>query len=131
YQRPGIEPVVCVGTIVSHEMMPDGKYNFLLQGHTRARIVREFTDKSYRVAELKPLAETKVTEKDLSPLRGRLQAVFDNGTFLATDIGRQLRQLLATPLPTDAIADLIACRLLDDPALKQTLLEDTDVMRRV
>src|SRR5437763_16029642 len=28
YQRPGIEPVVCVGTIVSHEMMPDGKYNF-------------------------------------------------------------------------------------------------------
>ena len=131
YQRPAIEPVVCVGTIVSHEMMPDGKYNFLLQGHTRAEVVKEFRDKSYRVAELKRLAETKVTEKDLSPLRGRLQAVFDNGTFLATDIGRQLRQLLWTPLPTDAIADLIACRLLDDPALKQALLEETDVIRRV
>jgi len=131
YQRPVIEPVVCVGTIVSHEMMPDGKYNFLLQGHTRAEVVREVKGKPYRVAELKPLAETKVSEKDLSPLRDRLQAVFDNGTFLATDIGRQLRQLLWTPLPTDAIADLIACRLLDDPALKQTLLEETDIVRRV
>src|SRR5437588_12763063 len=36
--RPEIEPVVCVGTILTHERLPDGKYNFLLQGHTRARI---------------------------------------------------------------------------------------------
>src|SRR5260221_6462218 len=36
YGRPAIEPVVCVGTILSHERLPDGRYNFLLQGHTRA-----------------------------------------------------------------------------------------------
>src|SRR5438874_4107111 len=34
YGRPAIEPVVCVGTIISHERLPDGKYNFLLQGHS-------------------------------------------------------------------------------------------------
>src|SRR4051794_16936820 len=39
--RPRVDPVVCVGTILSHERLPDGRYNFLLQGHTRARIVRE------------------------------------------------------------------------------------------
>src|SRR5438552_2023140 len=32
YGRPQIEPVVCVGKILSHEKLPDGKYNFLLQG---------------------------------------------------------------------------------------------------
>src|SRR5215204_4472699 len=32
YSRPQIEPVVCVGKIVSWEKLPDGKYNFLLQG---------------------------------------------------------------------------------------------------
>src|SRR6201986_4186242 len=32
--RPPTEPVVCVGTILSHERLPDAKYNFLLQGHT-------------------------------------------------------------------------------------------------
>src|SRR3954451_18070555 len=44
YHRPEIEPVVCVGIILSHERLPDGKYNFLLQGHTRARVAREATD---------------------------------------------------------------------------------------
>src|SRR5450432_1929344 len=35
YCRPAIEPIVCVGTIVSHERLADGKYNFLLQGKMR------------------------------------------------------------------------------------------------
>src|SRR5215210_2043649 len=51
YHRPAIEPIVCVGTILSHERLADGTYNFLLQGHTRARFVREFGDKPYRLAE--------------------------------------------------------------------------------
>src|SRR5437762_13434668 len=56
YQRPAIEPVVCVGMIVSHERLSDGKYNFLLQGQVRARIVRELaTAAPYRLAELEPL----------------------------------------------------------------------------
>src|SRR5687767_7158030 len=41
YGRPAIEPVVCVGKILSHEKLPDGKYNFLLQGVQRARVIRE------------------------------------------------------------------------------------------
>src|SRR5687768_15383367 len=41
YGRPAIEPVVCVGRILSHEKLADGKYNFLLQGVQRARIIRE------------------------------------------------------------------------------------------
>src|SRR5436189_3401156 len=31
YGRPAIDPVVCVGEILTHEQFPDGKYNFLLQ----------------------------------------------------------------------------------------------------
>src|SRR6185436_8178490 len=54
YHRPEIEPVVCVGTILSHERLPDGKYNFLLQGHTRARVLGEHRagDTPYRLARL-------------------------------------------------------------------------------
>src|SRR3982751_6181741 len=32
YGQPAIEPVVCVGQILSHERLEDGRYNFLLQG---------------------------------------------------------------------------------------------------
>src|SRR5258706_14355947 len=50
YGRAAIEPVVCVGTILSHERLADGRYNFLLQGHTRARGVEEVGDEPYRLA---------------------------------------------------------------------------------
>jgi uncharacterized protein len=132
YQRPAIEPVVCVGTILSHEKLPDGKYNFLLQGSVRARIVREIEqEQPYRVAELSPLKEARAMEIDLSEERRRLISVFDGGTLLATGIGRQFRQLLSTPLPTPDIADLIAFNFLDDVKLKQSLLAETDVRRRI
>src|SRR5262245_9885597 len=65
YQKPAIEPVVCIGKIVSHERLADGKYNFLLQGHTRATIVREVGDEPYRQAILQPLEEQHVMEIDL------------------------------------------------------------------
>ena len=41
YGRPEIEPVVCVGQILSQEKLADGKYNLLLQGVVRARVVEE------------------------------------------------------------------------------------------
>ena len=131
YQRPPIEPIVCAGAILSHEKLPDGKYNFLLQGHTRARIIREFGDKTYRIAELEPLEDTKVRESELADERSRLISVFEEGTLLATDLGRQFRQLLSTSLPTRIIADLVAFKLLDDVWMKQSLLADCDTHRRV
>jgi hypothetical protein len=111
--KPAIDPVVCVGTILSHERLADGRYNFLLQGTTRARIVREFGDRPYRVAELQPLAEEPVIEIDLA------------------DIGRRFHEMLAGPIPTAIIADLVAFNFLEDVALKQSLLADGNVTRRV
>src|SRR5207244_1505389 len=56
YSCPAIDPVVCIGRIVSHEMLADGKYNFLLQGIARAEVVSESKgDKRYRVVELRPM----------------------------------------------------------------------------
>jgi len=129
--RAEIDPIVCVGRILTHERLADGKYNFLLQGHTRARIVREHDHHPYRIAHLEPLQETPIDELDLLTCRHRLISVFDSGSLLATVIGRQFRQLLSSALPTADIADLIAFNFLDDVQLKQSLLADTDIIRRV
>jgi len=131
YHRPAIHPVVCVGTILSHERLPDGKYNFLLQGHTRARVIRESGDRSYRLAELEPLRQTHDLEIDVGEDRQRLERVFRPALLGGTPVGRQFRQLLAGPMRTADVADLIAFNYLDDVPLKQSLLEETDVRRRV
>lgn len=130
--RPQIAPVVCVGRILVHERnAADGTYNLLLQGHTRARIVREQTDKAYRTAHLEPLEEHNLDEIELLEYRHRMISVFDGGSLLATVIGRQFRQLLTTPLSTAEIADLIAFNFLEDAQLKHSLLCECDVKRRV
>jgi len=131
YHKPAIEPVVCVGRILSHERLEDGRYNFLLQGHTRARVARELDGKPYRVAELHPLKEEAAPEEELADERRRIEMLLDDSALLATAIGRQFRQLLASPLPTADVADLIAFRFLDSVLLKQSLLADADVRRRV
>jgi Lon protease-like protein len=132
YARPAIEPVVCVGTIVSHELLPDGKYNFLLQGHTRARITEELeSDKPYRLARLEPLVEKAVMEIDLSDQRRRLQALLAESSGFATGLADQFRRLLSGPWATADVADLIAFNYFEDPGLKQSLLGDVDVEHRV
>ena len=131
YCRPAIEPVVCVGTILSHERLADGKYNFLLQGHTRARVVRESRGTGYRLAELEPIRQVNDLEIDLGEERERLARVFRPDALGATPLGRQFRQLLAGTARTSDLTDLVAFNYLDDVALKQALLEEPDVRTRV
>lgn len=133
YSQPAIEPVVCVGKILTHERLPDGKYNFLLQGTMRAKVSREHvsSDKGYRVAELIPLEETPVMEIDLGAERERLVSIFSEEELGQTPVGRQFGQMLSSPMSTADIVDLIAFNFLEDIELKQSLLADTDVRHRV
>ncbi len=131
YHKPEIEPVVCVGTILTHERLADGKYNFLLQGTTRARVLRELGNEPYRLAELEPLRETNAMEIDLEEERQRLTSLFGRAPLASTRAARQFRELLEGPLTTADIADLVAFNFLEDVELKQSLLGDADVKRRV
>src|SRR5271165_6962741 len=56
--RPPIFPVVCIGKIVSEQRLADGRFNLLLRGVSRARVVEEMAlDKLYRVARVELLAD--------------------------------------------------------------------------
>ncbi len=131
YSRADIAPVLCVGAIVSCEKLPDGKYNFLLQGHTRVRMIREFEGKPYRVAHLEVCEQVPVLEIDLTEHRKRILEIFNDGALSKTTLARQFRKMLEGPFPTADIADLIAFNLIDDVTLKQQLLEECDVRSRV
>jgi Lon protease-like protein len=130
--RAEIDPVVCIGTILTHELLPDGRYNFLLQGVSRARVKRELkTDTLYRVAELEVIHCPPVQEIDLSADRGRMIEVFSSASLSSTGVGQQFAKLLQSPMPTEEIADLAAFTFVEDVNLKQELLIETDIRRRV
>src|SRR3954466_8867822 len=98
YSKPPIEPVVCVGQILTHEQLPDGKYNVLLQGVARARIIRETKnpDRLYRMAEVEPLVESTVLEIDLTNQRHKLIEIFSGRFRNLTGLVRQFRQMLSS-----------------------------------
>lgn len=133
YSQPAIEPVVCVGRIISYEKLPDGKFNFLLQGEGRARVERELPpyDQPYRVAQLKPLAEQPASEEVLAEARARLRRLFQERGPGHGRARRQFRELLQGDISTPLIVDLLAFTYLDDIPLKQALLAEEDVLARV
>jgi uncharacterized protein len=131
YSRPQIDPVVCIGHILTHEQLADGKYNLLLQGVRRASIVREISALPYRTADLQALPESQVMEIDLTEQRRQLMEIFDRRLRNVSGLAKQFRQMLSSPLPTADIADLIAFNLLEDVPLKQSLLAETHVVHRV
>lgn len=55
FENPEILSVGCVGTIDRSTLLEDGKYNILLRGLSRFRIVAEIPGKSYRRAEVELL----------------------------------------------------------------------------
>jgi uncharacterized protein len=131
YGRAEIDPVVCVGEILTHESLADGKYNFLLRGVARATIAREFSDKPYRVADLQTLAEIPAVDSQLKYQRHLISEILANALAATLPGAQQFLQMLASALPTPTIADLIAFHLLDDVPTKQLILSDGDVGRRI
>jgi len=134
YERPAVDPALCIGRIVAHERLKDGKYNFLLQGQWRAKLMTEASsggETPYRIAEVGSLPRGRAMEIDLAVQRLGLVRFFANAAVASTGLGKQFARLLSSPMPTEQIADLLAFNYLEDVAMKQSLLAEADVIRRV
>jgi Lon protease-like protein len=129
--RPAIEPIVCIGTIARWEQLEDGTYNFLLHGKTRARILGEKDSSPYRVAHLEPLRENPAPEDQLADMRRKLMDMFASEPLASQPLTEQLNKIINSSMPTGVVADLIAFHALNAIALKQSLLAETDVAKRV
>lgn len=131
YGRPPIESVVCVGTILSAEELPDGNFNFLLQGTMRGEIVAEVGSEPYRLARVRAIRDIPATAEAMSKRRRELIDLFTSAPIAGTVMARQFTKMLATRMPTAEIADLAAFTFIEDASAKQSLLADADVERRV
>src|SRR5688572_24531370 len=66
--RPPVYPVGTAGIVTFSEEHPDGRYNIVLRGFEKFRIVDEDHSRSYRVARVEPLME-EPTDQDRAVLR--------------------------------------------------------------
>jgi Lon protease-like protein len=131
--RPPIHPVVCVGEIVQEECLPDGRYNLLLRGLSRARILEEMPPlEPYRVADVKLLADIACADQDQAQrLRERLGSRLSETLAGNQAVLKQLRTLLDSELPLGVLGDIVSFALPLPVEFKQSLLAEPRVDKRM
>ncbi len=129
--RPPVHPVACLGSIANEEHLADGRYNLLLHGLRRIRVVGELPPaKLYRAARVElledraPAAELECRLRE--ELGGRVPAWFAGHKVAQA----QAQQLLQSGLTLATLCDVFSFALPLDMAFKQQLLEELDVARR-
>jgi Lon protease-like protein len=132
-QRPAIYPVVCLGRIHQEQRLHDGRYNLLLEGLSRARVVEEVeTDRLYRVARVELMPDVPVNvpavEETLRQTLGDQVMPFFAGQAAAL---AQLQRLLEGPVELGSLCDIFCSVLPQDVEDKQELLAEPRVEQRV
>jgi Lon protease-like protein len=129
--RPAVHAVAGAGPIVSCERLSTGRYNIVVKGEARVRLVEEIpSDTLYRLVRVEPL-EDVVPATDLAPAVARVRAACRRLLRALTRPPDLLDAALAEGLAPGAIADRIASAVIPDTAVRQELLETLDVGRRL
>ena len=130
--QPALHPIGCLSKIVADQRLDDGRFNLLVRGLRRVRLLHEEpTDRDYRTARVELL-------KDIGTLEGEAAAVLraqlgeEVPRWLPPDetIREQFRKLRDSDLSAGALCDVFGFALPLDPALKQQLLEELNVVER-
>jgi Lon protease-like protein len=133
---PETEPVPimevgCLGRIIQHERLPDGRFHFLLLGCKRVRLGTELPrTRLYRIAEA-TLLDDQEPDHSLESQRQGLTNAFLQVVARYHRLDPDLSQILESTIPLGVFSDIIAHALNLPPSVKQGFLEETRVDRRV
>jgi Lon protease-like protein len=125
--RPELHPVVCLGRIIAEQRLPDGRFNLLLRGLCRGRILKEVTsEKLYRLAHVEVLSEgPPLSAQPAQVLRRQLAEAAPAWIPSEAPAYAQLQKVLQSELPLGVFCDLLAFALPLPCEAKQSLLEET------
>jgi uncharacterized protein len=131
--RPALYPMGCLGRVVTHSRLPDGTYNVLLLGVRRVHLLGELdTPRRFREAEAEVFDDEYAgcTASRRRALRQALHEALLDVLPVLPEAGEQLDQLLDKDVPLGMLTDLIGFLLDVDLERKQSLLAETNVLRR-
>jgi Lon protease-like protein len=130
--RPPVAQYACLGKIVTHHRLEDGRYNLLLMGVGRIRILEELSPpRSFRQAKVERLRECcGGPAEQLDDLRGDLLTAFKHLLPCSCQVPEQLTEMLSKHLPLGMLTDLASYTLPLELAVKRELLAECRVAAR-
>lgn len=131
--RPPVDPYVCLGRVLSHSPTKDDRYNILLGGIARAKVIQELPAKrSFREIEVEILhdVEPNTTTQQVNELQEELVAAFRRFVPNDSSANKQFGEILNQQSHLGTLTDLVSYSLPLDLAFRQTLLAELDVIQR-
>jgi hypothetical protein len=125
--RPPVYPVGCAGLITHAERLTDGRFNIVLRGLGKFRIMAEEDHKTYRLAQVQTLIEP-IAEEDREEVRAqrrRLEAL-----LVPQAEGRGSDAKVPASMPDEDLVNALAQYLELEPVEKQALLEREGLLAR-
>ena len=132
--RPALRPAVCIGQIMQHETLPGGRFDILLQGICRAKIVEEAEPSEgqlYRHVLLQPIGVGDVDEEELEDLRDWLDEALSESPLTQMTRAEEILGYVRKPeIPTSALLELVSFSMTPNGELRYRLLAEGDAGRR-
>jgi ATP-dependent Lon protease len=131
--RPPISPYACLGKVVAHRRLPDGRYNVLLLGVQRVEIVKELDPlRSFRQARVELVDDCYdfASTGQRKRMQEELLTAFRTHLPCSCELPEQLENMISNQLPLGLLTDLAAYALPLDAGIKLKLLAEHRVRRR-
>ena len=125
--RPPVFPIGCAGVITHAERLNDGRFNIVLRGLEKFRIIGEDESRVYRLAHVDGMPE-EISDEDRSTLRKQRQRL---EALLAAFIERSGSEPRFPPaVPDEDLVNALAQYLELEPIERQALLERDGILSR-
>jgi hypothetical protein len=133
FGTPTYYKVFSAARVLFADRQPDGRWNIMVEGIQRVRMVEELQSEPFRTARVQPLLEF-IPEFQADMARAAMLSLSDLTNQLSDYIGeggRRLMNLAQIHQHPGIVADMIAHAIVADPYTRQSLLEEVDIVRRM
>jgi hypothetical protein len=125
--RPPVYPIGCAGVITNAAQLSDGRYNIVLQGLEKFRVLGEEEGRSYRIARVDGIPESNGSDdrETMQVARCRLEAL-----LVPQPSGGGADPKLPRTMSDEDLVNALAQYLELEPVEKQALLERDGLLSR-
>jgi Lon protease-like protein len=124
YGTPDVHPLACLGRVVQHQKLPDGRYNIVVQGEEKAFLERFERHQPYRIARVRRVPEDVAwgNRPGAGEMATQLIELYRRahqrrGTAL------DLEPILGSHVSPETVVNTIAMSVDAEPETRQQLLE--------